>query len=225
MKEDIMKDAGKIGEVFYPVLLYYLISFAAAFFVMRCLPAELLSEPARSAASVTLGALCSLIPFAGMLRRDCGKDGVPVSSLTALRPSDFLLFFAGVFISCLSAFVIRRFGWDETGAESVQQVLLHSPLFWQIAGPGLLVPAAEEVLYRGLVYGRVRRTLPPAAAVLLTAVLFALGHGGILQIVYAFLCGLLLGAARERSGRLTAPLLFHIGANLTSIVFTRCITH
>ena len=55
-----------------------------------------------------------------------------------------------------------------------------------------LAPLAEELLFRGLIL----RTLEPAGkqfAIVVSAALFALLHGNIIQLPFAFLTGLVMG--------------------------------
>lgn len=56
----------------------------------------------------------------------------------------------------------------------------------------LLGPVAEELLFRGLLL-RLLRPYGKQAAILVSALLFGLFHGNIIQIPFAFLVGLVLG--------------------------------
>lgn len=77
---------------------------------------------------------------------------------------------------------------------------------------GILGPAAEELLFRGLAL----RTLRPYGkrfAIFASALLFALYHGNLLQIPFAFLCGLILGYAAAEYSILWA-MAIHVANNL-----------
>lgn len=56
------------------------------------------------------------------------------------------------------------------------------------------------------------------AGALISAALFGLYHGNLLQGVYAFLLGLVMAWLYERFQTLAAPWVFHAAANVTSIV-------
>lgn len=84
---------------------------------------------------------------------------------------------------------------------------------------GLLVaPVCEELLFRGLVFGALRRSIPFWAAALLSAAAFAGGHGwglgwglaGPVLWLQIFAGGLAAAWAYERSGTLAAPIVFHM---------------
>ncbi len=74
-------------------------------------------------------------------------------------------------------------------------------------------PIVEEVFFRGLVYSRLRRALPAWVAMLAAALPFALIHGAVLWIAYAFCLGLALGFILEKGGSLYLCILFHICFN------------
>mgnify|MGYP006271353399 CR=1 FL=1 len=75
---------------------------------------------------------------------------------------------------------------------------------------GIVGPVAEEVVFRGVLYGFFRRWGVLAALGISTTVFVLLhGGGGFTQIVG----GLLFAAAYEREGRLMAPVTLHILGN------------
>lgn len=104
------------------------------------------------------------------------------------------------------------------GFEEVGEVLYSPPFLIQILGPGLVIPAAEEMIFRGLMFAPMRERMPFWPAALISAVLFGLYHGNLLQGVYAFLLGLVMAWLYERFQTLAAPMIFHAAANVTSII-------
>ncbi|MCD7882190.1 MAG: CPBP family intramembrane metalloprotease, partial [Lachnospiraceae bacterium] len=87
-------------------------------------------------------------------------------------------------------------------------------------GPGLFVPIAEELIFRGLVYARMRIRLQVGSAAFFSALLFALYHGNPIQAIYAFPMAIVLALLYEHGGKLIYPILFHMGANLAAILTT-----
>lgn len=81
----------------------------------------------------------------------------------------------------------------------------------------LISPAAEELMFRGVVQGLL---LPygEAAAVIGQALLFASLHAGAAQIAYALPLGLLLGMAARRSRSLLPGMLLHSLNNTVTFV-------
>ena len=88
----------------------------------------------------------------------------------------------------------------------------------------VLAPVAEELLFRGYLYGKLRRTAPIWVAVLITSLTFGAAHlwggSGSLQWAVAadtFVLSIVMSLAREYTGAIWAPVLMHIAKN--SIAF------
>lgn len=93
-----------------------------------------------------------------------------------------------------------------------------SPLVWILMV--LVLPAGEELLFRGALYGGLRRVLHPAAAIGVSALLFAVAHGNpaMLLLPVASL-GVALALLYERTGSLVTPMLFHSLHNGLTLTF------
>lgn len=80
---------------------------------------------------------------------------------------------------------------------------------------GILTPFTEEVIFRGIIYNRIRKYFPVPISILVSALIFGCYHGNVIQMLYAVIMGLSLALVYECHGRLlAAPVLFHCGANL-----------
>lgn len=89
----------------------------------------------------------------------------------------------------------------------------------------LVAPVCEELLFRGLLLRSLRRRVSPAAAVGISALVFALAHPmldptlGTFAVVPAlFALGVISGVAALRRGDLSVSILLHIGFNLLATV-------
>lgn len=71
-------------------------------------------------------------------------------------------------------------------------------------------PAAEEIFFRGLLYGWLRRRTGVGRALLLTAFLFACLHTAAVSFLPTFALGLLFGWVYEKTGSLVAPVAIHM---------------
>jgi membrane protease YdiL (CAAX protease family) len=90
----------------------------------------------------------------------------------------------------------------------------------QILCLGILIPIAEEVMFRGVIFARFRVTLSFWKAAFYATLLFSFSHSNLVQFLYAFCVGLLLAFVYERYQTLWAPILLHICLNLTSLLVT-----
>ncbi len=80
---------------------------------------------------------------------------------------------------------------------------------WAIMSTVVAAPILEEVLFRGVIFESCRERLGKGGAVLLSALLFGLIHGIPVQIVNAFVVGLILGYIYLRTRSLMSVIVLH----------------
>lgn len=98
---------------------------------------------------------------------------------------------------------------------------LHGSLWnglWLLGLTVLAAPLCEEFIFRGLIQGGLRRSLPAWQAIGIAAAFFAIVHPPA-SMLPVFVLGLCTGAAYERSGSLLAPMLAHAGYNAAILAF------
>lgn len=104
--------------------------------------------------------------------------------------------------------------------EEVSETLYSATLPLQIGASGFLIPAAEELIFRGMIFAPIRDKLSFFPAAFFSALLFALFHGNLPQGVYAFIIGLALAWLYEGNKTLAAPYVFHASANVLAVLLT-----
>lgn len=67
-----------------------------------------------------------------------------------------------------------------------------STLVIELIGSAILSPIMEELVFRGIVFGNMRKIMNVPQAVFLSALLFGLIHFNVVQFVYAFYLALCL---------------------------------
>lgn len=85
---------------------------------------------------------------------------------------------------------------------------------------GLITPIAEELLFRGVIFGCVRRYMKMSAAMLVSALFFALYHGNPVQGLYGAALGFLITYAYEFFGDFRMAVAVHVLANVLSYVLS-----
>lgn len=85
---------------------------------------------------------------------------------------------------------------------------------------GIVAPVAEEMIFRWLVYLRLRDYLRVGAAVVISAAAFGIYHGNLPQAIYAGLVSAVFAYLLEKSGNLWSCVLLHIGANTWSLILS-----
>jgi membrane protease YdiL (CAAX protease family) len=82
----------------------------------------------------------------------------------------------------------------------------------------VVIPVAEEILFRGYLFGAVRRASSDAVAVVVTAFCFSLFHLQLFYFVPLFVMGLVLGWLRLQTRSLRVPILMHAFNNWVVLV-------
>lgn len=98
----------------------------------------------------------------------------------------------------------------------VAQTQYAVPLWLGLIAYGIVSPLVEEGVFRGILYLKCRRYLGrklPAA--LLSALLFGILHGNVVQGVYGFVMGMLIIWFYERYESFLAPVLVHAASNIS----------
>lgn len=79
---------------------------------------------------------------------------------------------------------------------------------------GILSPLAEEIVFRGLIYNRMKRYFNTVLSVIVCGVLFGVYHGNLVQGIYGCILGIAITYTYELYGSFFAPVLFHSAANV-----------
>lgn len=85
---------------------------------------------------------------------------------------------------------------------------------------GILSPLAEEAVFRGVMYNRMKRCFNDPIALVVSSLLFGCYHGNVVQAVYGTLLGLLIAYTYEKYDSFSAPVLFHAVANVSIFTMT-----
>lgn len=217
----------KILRIFGPFAVYYLVynaAFVLLFFLLKGVaglaggewPQRL--ETQQAAVTGILGGLSMLVgilPLGKSLREELAQNA---SETDRRSLPDGLLTVAAGFTSSVGLNILFSLSGAAQQLESYQSVAKDQyavPLLVGILLYGIVSPLAEEVVFRGILFNRMRKDFPPGMAILLSGVLFGLYHGNMVQGIYGTLMGVLMAYLYERMGRFEIPCLFHMTANLT----------
>lgn len=127
-------------------------------------------------------------------------------------------------------FTLLQLGWGRWGVEppaelQVLERLMESvrvgaafwPAFWLLLFVGGLGPLVEELFFRGLLFGSLRKRQPFWPAALLTALSFGLGHGLVMGLPTA-LMGLYFCWQVEQDDSLVPAFLLHAANNSLAVL-------
>lgn len=220
-----MKTTGgfKLWQIIYPIGIYYVVSslmyFVLGLFMGEDTQTYMLRQLICSAATipVTLSfyrqdkAVEEVVYGAGSRRFDrkwfcnaalavigAGTLGITVNNMIAMTPL--------VQIS--------------EGFQTANASFFAGKILFEFLGSGFIIPIAEELLFRGVVYKRLRLYFGFTPALIGSALIFGIMHANLVQFLYAAILGLFLAYALEKTGDVTMAVLGHIAANIIAIVRT-----
>ena len=218
-----------ILRILYPVGLHFgvqQIIILAFFFLERLISGErdsFLTDPlfmTGAAAAVVIIPAVMLYRSDRQSRLDDGR--IIDSGKTVLNPAEVLLLLAGgaalSMAGNLLLSVIGQFFSPEGFPDVTGRIMQNKSFFVLVLMAGILAPAAEEMIFRWLVFLRIRDLgLGCAVSALLSGILFGVYHGNPGQAVYASVLGFFFAWFLEMSGNLWSCVLLHIGANVWSV--------
>lgn len=216
----------RVWNILYPIGIYYVVTTVTLFILDFILPETVDSKLFRQliTSMVALPFLISFYRQDQMMRGNyAGKPSV--ESCKAWFRMQNLQFFAGAFLTggCFAVAWNNLLGMVRIAEYSasysqVTETFYTGRILLEIAALCIVIPVVEELLYRGIVCGRIWDWLGIRAAFIGSALIFGLVHMNLVQFVYAAVFGLLLACLAEVTGNLSGAVAAHMAANLTSVL-------
>ena len=124
---------------------------------------------------------------------------------------DTLLFCLAITVYYLAVYIIGSFtNTISTYDYELNAVNVSGTLGFQL----LLSGPSEEILFRGVILGRLKRVMPVWSAVIVSSLAFALVHGNPLWIAYTFVMGLLVAMIDVKYDSIVPGMIMHFMFNL-----------
>ncbi|MBM7614690.1 CPBP family intramembrane glutamic endopeptidase [Alkaliphilus hydrothermalis] len=102
----------------------------------------------------------------------------------------------------------------------MEQLLSGSPILLYLA-VAIAAPFIEEIIFRGLILKELRKNLSIKWAIVIQAILFALYHMQLVQGIYTFFMGILLGLVCVWFKSIWPAIIIHLFNNLISVILSR----
>lgn len=153
-------------------------------------------------------------------RKELGLERLPSWFDLLVGPAAIVPYF--ILSALLLAVATHLFPWINTGqAQDIGFTGLHQRYEYVLALITLVIlaPFAEETLFRGYLYGRIRQKAPFWLAALLTSFTFALLHFQWNVSIDVFALSLVLCVLRETTGSIWAGVLLHMLKNSLAFYF------
>ena len=216
--------AYKVWWIFYPLLLYFLLEVVIVRAAEALMAAYYGAQQGSWGASniPTIAAIIFLVISIYVCYRIYQKNMLIPSDWIYKHPL-YLILLAGIGVLAshgLSAFIslINIDSIIGNYSEIESTVFIASPIL-VVAQTVILAPLSEELLFRGILYNRLRMTFNNFwAPALISSAIFGIYHFNLAQGLFAFLFGLLACAVYDKVNNLWAPIVLHAGGNLISVV-------
>ena len=216
-----MNLANRIWEIVYPVLTYYatlsIASYVAQMFLGTGVENYMLCK--------TIGSIVAIPVVFADYKKDLmmtGRyglknpiTGVEIKQLIGMIAIAICLSIGLNNILCMSPLVEMSEEY-----QNASDAFYGSTFALELLGSALVTPLLEELLHRGVIFGRLRRRMGMWPAVIVSALVFAVLHFNIVQFIYAFLLGIVFALFVERSGHLYPAVIAHVIANGIAVIRT-----
>ena len=170
-------------------------------------------------------ALCTIPLPAFLFWRDRKMERavqLPVNKVAPLKKYIWILLFGAAFcVEMNVVMVMSGLAMKDVSFLNVSKALYSESLGVMLVCQGLIVPIAEEWMFRGVLYRRCREQMKFWGAAFSVSLLFAFIHGSVTQMAYTLILGIFLAYVYEKFGSLKAPMFLHILVNSISIVLTK----
>ena len=104
----------------------------------------------------------------------------------------------------------------------LEQSVDATPLWANVLFVAILAPILEELVFRGMICKRLL-ALGEGFAVVFSGVFFAMLHGNLYQLFYAFTLGCLFGLIYVKTGKVIYSIIYHVFINFIGTVVTTII--
>lgn len=149
-----------------------------------------------------------------------GLHKLPTWGDILLTPASLVVYFI---ISALLILLVSKLfpGFNVNQAQEVGFSNLNNKLDYILAFVSLVViaPFAEELLFRGYLFGKLKAAIPTWLAIIVVSLSFGALHGSWNVAIDTFALSVVLCLLREITGNLWSPILLHMAKNGIAFYF------
>lgn len=225
----------KVWSVLYPIGMYYVTEGIVFFFLQLFFSDAAESYMLRQAIS----AACTIPVIHSYYAKDkeveqnvYGADPVRFDRVLAKNIGLALFAVMPLAVAVNNLLAMTPLMEASDSFNRVNDTFFAGAVIYELLGSCLVIPAAEELLFRGVVYKRLKLLFAPVngtrqilgmdagsfITVCLSAFLFGLVHFNVVQFLYAGILGIALAIAYEKTNCLYVPILGHIAANAVAVL-------
>jgi hypothetical protein len=216
----------KAWQIIYPIGIYYVVSSIAYFFLSLIIG----EDPETYMFRQMICAACTLPVICSFYRRDKMYENNVYGRQRAIFSRKNIIFAAisvvgvgALGIAVNNIIVMTSFVNVSDTFTATNASFFAGGVLFEALGSCLIIPIAEELLFRGVVYKRLRLYTYSTSygawpAIIVSALIFGAVHFNLVQFVYAFILAIFLAALLEKSRNLLMSVLGHIAANSIAVI-------
>lgn len=208
-------------RILYPLLLYYVVMLL----VMAAAQMFFGADHEHFVLCQLISTLVTLPCMLPVYRQDQALRGIAKGTFSMKKEQVWHGFWAVMIVGCLSIAVnnlilMTPLAEMSAGYQEANAGFYGSTLALELVSSAAATPILEELVFRGIVFARLREQLQKLAAVVVSALLFAIMHFNIVQFLYALVIGTVLALLMDKAGQMYAAVTGHITANTIAVIRT-----
>ena len=153
-------------------------------------------------------------------RAEIGLTELPLWTDIFLAPASFIIY---IIISAILILIATKFlpGFDINQVQDIgyRQISKNYEYILAFVSLIVIVPIIEEILFRGFLFGKLKKIIPVWAAIIITSVLFGFLHGSWNVGIDTFALSVVLCLLRQFTGSIWASILLHMLKNSIAFYF------
>lgn len=147
-------------------------------------------------------------------KNDLGLSRLPNWTDIIVAPAGLIIYFVLSSVLILIATqILPWFDVNEVQNTGFNQINQHFELILAFMSLVIIAPIAEEIIFRGYLYGRLKKYMPVWVAIFMTSITFGFIHGAWNLAIDTFALSILLCLLRESTGSIWASILLHMAKN------------
>ncbi len=147
-------------------------------------------------------------------REDLGITRFPSWLDIGLAPVGFVVYYIfSIILVYVASQIIPAFDMQQTQDVGFSNLTERYEVMLAFLTLVIIAPIAEELLFRGYLYGKLRKSVPMWLAILMTSTLFAIVHGQWNVAIDVFALSLVMCGLREITGSIWAGVILHTMKN------------
>lgn len=165
---------------------------------------------------VVIGAIFSFLIYILLFKNNMEGDLFQRCRFDKMKISDAVkIIITGVGLSFLcSAFIVLTQEIFVDYSKVSNQISSGEQNVFGMISAVVLIPAFEEILFRGLIFNELRKNLNLILSVIIQALIFAVAHGNIAQGIYTFCLGVAAALVYTWTKSILSNITLHITFNL-----------